>query len=99
MSRRDTCLDIIYSAVVRYISMSYVQSLYHIVFRTYASEPTIDELHERDLYAYLYTVAMERKVHVYRIGGMPDHIHMLIDIPSTDSLAGFVQHLKTISSK
>ena len=34
--------------------MSYTQSLYHIVFRTYASQQTIDERYERDLYAYLY---------------------------------------------
>ena len=79
--------------------MSYVQSLYHIVFRTYASERTIDERYERDLYSYLYAVATERRVHVYRIGGMPDHIHMLVDMPSTESVSAFVGHLKSVSSK
>lgn len=83
----------------RYYSMSYVQSLYHVVFRTYASELTIDERFERDLYAYLFTVAQNQNVHVYRIGGMPDHIHMLVDLPSTLAIASFVQHIKTVSSK
>ena len=32
--------------------MSYTTSYYHIVFRTYRSERTISEEHERDLYAY-----------------------------------------------
>ena len=79
--------------------MSYVQSLYHVVFRTYRSERVIDEKYERELYAYLYNVATNARVKVYRIGGMPDHIHMLVDLPPSLSIASFMQHLKVASSK
>ncbi len=34
--------------------MSYTTTYYHIVFRTYRSEMTIPEDHEKELYAYLY---------------------------------------------
>ena len=36
---------------------------------------------------------------MHRIGGMPDHIHLFVELPPTESVAAFVQHLKTVSSK
>ena len=78
--------------------MSYTQLLYHIVFRTYRSERTIPESHERELYAYMLGIANNRDVKVYRIGGMPDHIHMLVGLPATLSVSRFMQDLKSITS-
>ena len=79
--------------------MSYTTSYYHIVFRTCRSERTISEEHERDLYAYLYGIAKKLRCQTYRIGGMPDHVHMFVSLPSTLPLAEFVQRVKTDSSK
>ena len=79
--------------------MSYTKSHYHIVFRTYKSEQTIPEEHERELYAYIFGIARNLNCQTYRIGGMPDHIHIFVSLPSTLSLASFVQRVKTASSK
>lgn len=79
--------------------MSYTESFYHIVFRTYRSEKTIPVEHERELYAYIYGIARNIHCQTYRIGGMPDHIHIFVSLPSTLSLASFVQRVKTYSSK
>lgn len=79
--------------------MSYTTSYYHIVFRTYRSEPTIPVEHERDLYAYLYGITKNLGCQTYRIGGMPDHIHLFVSLPPKLPLADFVQRLKTDSSK
>lgn len=79
--------------------MSYTTSYYHIVFRTYRSERTISEEYERDLYAYLYGIAKNLHCQTYRIGGMPDHVHMFVSLPPTLPIAEFVQRLKTDSSK
>lgn len=79
--------------------MSYTTSYYHIVIRTYRSEPTINEEHERELYAYIYGIAKNLKCQTYRIGGIADHIHMFVSLPSYLSLASFVQRVKTDSSK
>ena len=79
--------------------MSYTTSYYHIVFRTYRSEPTIVADHERELYAYLYGIARNLRCQTYRIGGMSDHVHLFVSLPSTLPLAEFVQRLKTDSSK
>lgn len=79
--------------------MSYTTSFYHIVLRTYRSKPTIIEEHERELYAYIYGIAKNLNCQTYRIGGMPDHIHIFVSLPSTMPLATFVQRVKTASSK
>lgn len=79
--------------------MSYTTSYYHIVFRTYRSKPTICEEHEKDLYAYIYGIAKNLGCQTYRIGGMPDHIHIFVSLPATLSLSAFVQRVKTDSSK
>ena len=79
--------------------MSYTTSYYHIVFRTYRSEKTISAEHERELYAYIYGIAKNLGCQTYRIGGMPDHIHIFVSLPPSMSLAAFVQRVKTDSSK
>lgn len=79
--------------------MSYTTSYYHIVFRTYRSEKTIPIEHERKLYAYIYGIAKNLRCQIYRIGGMPEHIHIFASLPSSLSIAAFVQRIKTDSSK
>ena len=79
--------------------MSYTQFLYHIVFRTKRSIPAIFERSERELYAYILGYTRNKKAKLYRIGGMPDHIHMLIDIPPTIAVAEFMRGLKESTSK
>ena len=79
--------------------MSYTKLLYHVVIRTYKSERTINEEHEKELYAYMLGIVRNKNGILYRIGGMPDHIHLLISLPATQSIASFVQELKISSSK
>lgn len=79
--------------------MSYTQLIYHIVLRTHKSERTINEEHERDLYKYIFGFASNNDVTTYRIGGMPDHLHLLMGLPATLPVAKFVQQLKISTSK
>ena len=78
--------------------MSYTHLVYHIVFRTHRSILAIDEQHERELYAYIHGYIMRHKAILYRIGGMPDHIHLLVSIPPTIAVSEFVRGLKFASS-
>ena len=78
--------------------MSYVQSLYHIVFRTYRSERTISEENERELYAVVMEQTKNLHGRLIRIGGMPDHVHLLVSLPSTMSVAQYVQSVKAFTS-
>ena len=79
--------------------MSYTQTLYHIVLRTHSSENTISAVHERDLYSYVLGFINNIGGHLYRIGGMPDHVHILVSLPPTLAMSKFVQDLKVATSK
>lgn len=79
--------------------MSYTNLLFHIVIRTKRSEPTVPAAHERDLYMYIFTFIKAYGCRVYRIGGMPDHIHLLISTRATLCLADLMRDMKTATSK
>ncbi len=79
--------------------MSYTTSYYHVVFRTYRSEPTIPIKYERELYAYINGLAQQLNCKVLRIGGMPEHIHLFVSLPPDLPIASFVQQIKSDSSK
>jgi REP element-mobilizing transposase RayT len=67
------------------------------VFSTYKRKPTIAEAHERDLYAYIMGIVKGLDAHLFRIGGMPDHVHIVVSLPSKISLADFVKEVKLSS--
>ncbi len=79
--------------------MSYTRLLYHIVFRTKSSKNTIVEQHEKELYAYILGIISNKKSKLYRIGGIPNHIHLLVDIHPTFAVSDFMKELKEYSSK
>lgn len=78
--------------------MSYTRLFYHIVLRTYRSRFTINEEHERELYSYIHGMCKQRDVTLLRIGGMPDHVHLFVALPSLLSVARFVQVVKSVTS-
>ena len=57
--------------------MSHLQLTYHIIFATWCRENVINLEHERELYMFLYNFATKRGIRIWRIGGMPDHIHIM----------------------
>ena len=79
--------------------MSYTQTSYHIVLRTHCSIPAIVEDHERELYSYMLGFINNKGGRLYRIGGMPDHVHLFVSLPATLAMSKFVQELKVSTSK
>ena len=79
--------------------MAHVVLYYHIVWRTKRSVRAITEEYERELYAYILGYCERKECKLIRIGGMSDHIHMLVSIKPTISVSEFVQVLKTETSK
>ena len=56
------------------------------------------ELQQR-LWSYLGGIARENKIKALIVGGVEDHVHVLLSIPSMLSLAKSIQLLKGNSSK
>ncbi len=79
--------------------MSYTNLLYHIVFRTYDSVNAISVENENLLYRYMWGVVKKKGGVLYRIGGMPDHIHLCVGLPASLAIADFMRELKTSSNK
>ena len=79
--------------------MSYTNLLYHIIFRTKASDRSIPFAKANMLYNYIWGIVRNKNSKLYRIGGMPDHIHMLVELPSSISVSEFVRVVKVESSK
>ncbi|GHT17111.1 transposase [Bacteroidia bacterium] len=75
--------------------MSYTQLIYHIVIRTKCSQPTIPNEQSEELYRYIWGIIKNKKSFLYRINGMPDHIHILVGLHATLSLSDFMKELKT----
>ena len=75
--------------------MSYQKNIYHIVFSTYKRQNTIETRHEREMYAYMLGIMRNLGAFVHRIGGMPDHVHILVDIPAKIAVSDFVRTLKS----
>ncbi|MBR5843939.1 MAG: IS200/IS605 family transposase [Bacteroidaceae bacterium] len=78
--------------------MSFTQFIYHLVFPTKNRENTISIEGEKSLYKILYNIMKQEGAHVHRIGGMPDHVHILVEIPANISISKFVQKVKQESS-
>jgi putative transposase len=78
---------------------SYVSALFHCVFSTKERRRTIaPELQER-LWPYMGGIARENRMCALAVGGVEDHVHLLISLPSAMSVAKALQLIKGGSSK
>jgi len=77
---------------------SYRQILYHLVFRTKDSIPTLKQDHTDQLYAYITGIIKNKNSYLYRINGVENHLHILTDLHPSLALADFVREIKVSSS-
>ena len=78
---------------------SHVSCLVHVIFSTGQRRPMIREDVEQDLHRYLGGIARQNGISALAIGGAKDHVHLLLSLPATVSVAKAVQLLKSGSSK
>jgi putative transposase len=81
------------------MSHSYVSNLMHCTFSTKERYPWIDTDLELRLWPYIGGIARENRMKALAIGGVFDHVHALLSLPSTMSFAKAVQLIKGGSSK
>jgi REP element-mobilizing transposase RayT len=71
----------------------------HVVFSTKERRPWITSDIQDRLWPYLGGIARENKMKALKVGGVEDHVHILLSLPSTLDIAKAVQLLKGNSSK
>lgn len=81
------------------MSHSFTCNLMHCTFSTKDRYLWINEDLEVRLWPYIGGIARENRMKALAIGGVADHLHALLSLPSTMSFAKAVQLIKGGSSK
>jgi REP element-mobilizing transposase RayT len=79
--------------------MSYISSFHHYVFSTKDRRPQITPALGERLWPFLGGIARQNKMKAIEIGGVADHVHLLLSLPSTMAIAKAMQLIKGGSSK
>jgi putative transposase len=77
---------------------SYVSALFHCVFSTKERRKTITEDIQERLWMYMGGIARKNKMRALAVGGVEDHVHLLLSISTTISIAKAMQLVKGGSS-
>lgn len=77
---------------------TYTQIIYHIVFSTKHRERVLIPSRRDDLFRYVWGIIKNKQGHLYRIGGVEDHVHILSSLHPTVALADFVKTIKVASA-
>lgn len=78
---------------------TYTRILYQIVYSTKNREHTLVKSNRDELYKYIWGILKNKNCHLYRIGGIADHMHIVTHIHPSVSLASLVKDIKLASSE
>ncbi|MEJ2537191.1 MAG: IS200/IS605 family transposase [Calditrichia bacterium] len=78
---------------------SYTNILIHYIFSTKNRERIITEKFQERLHPYMGGIARENNMRALAIGGIEDHVHLLVSLPPTLAIAKAIQLIKGGSSK
>ena len=81
------------------MSHTYATNIVHCVFSTKERAPLIPQDRQEELWSYLLGIARNMEVKILAIGGVHDHLHLLIALPPKMNLAKVMCELKANSSK
>lgn len=71
---------------------------FHLVFSTKERVPHIADDWENKLHAYLGGIVKNQRAVALAVGGVEDHVHLLISFNSTHRLADLIREIKASSS-
>jgi len=77
----------------------YISLLVHFTWSTAGREPWLETAMREDLYSVIGGIMRNKKAKLIAAGGMFDHIHLYASMPSTISIADFVNAVKANSSR
>jgi REP element-mobilizing transposase RayT len=80
------------------MSHTYYSSLFHCVFSTKDRRRIILPDTRDRLWAYMGGIAREHGMKALAVGGMEDHAHLLLSLPSSLAIASAMREIKSASS-
>ena len=81
------------------MSNSYVKNIIHIVFHTKVRTTDIAEVDLQRVLQYIGGIVKKSGAVLMAVGGMPNHIHLLVSLSQSVALADFVRAVKSESSR
>jgi len=78
---------------------TYTQIYLQVVFSVKGRQNLIHKVWREELHKYICGIVTEKEQKVYAIGGVDDHIHILLSIKPTIALSDLVRDIKANSSK
>jgi putative transposase len=81
------------------MSQSLASILIHLIFSTKMRRPLIPQEITHDLHSYIGGIARAHGSHVLEMGGIEDHVHILLSLPRTMSLSDVIEEIKKSSSR
>ena len=73
---------------------TYTRILTHMVFATKERRPLIVPRLKAELHAYMAGISRNLGCHVYALGGVVEHCHLVFDLSPTIALANFANKVK-----
>ncbi len=81
------------------MSQSLSKIYLHIVFHVKNTSPRIEEEHWERVHNYIGGLVNTTGCHVLRVGGVENHVHVLLMFSKTETVAHVVEEMKRNSSR
>lgn len=81
------------------IMSTYGHALYQLVYSTKYRERTLEKGDRETLFKYIWGILQNKKCHLYRIGGVEDHIHIIVDVHPAISISNLIKDIKLSSTE
>jgi len=78
---------------------TYSDLIYHCIWATKNRRPLITAAIEQDVWRILSATASHHQMALFQAGGIEDHVHILLRLPTTISIADAMRLIKSGASK
>ena len=78
---------------------TYTQILYQIVFSTKKRRHTLAQENRKELFKYMWGILKNKSCHLYQIGGVTDHIHIVTHLHPSVALSSLIKDIKLASTQ
>ena len=81
------------------MSHNYTRLFYHFVWGTWDRTPLlVGEIREK-AYAVIRSQCTAQEAKIFAVGGIENHVHLLVGLPATRDLPEFIKNVKGVSSR
>ncbi len=78
---------------------NYTRLFHHFVWATWDRTPLLVGVVEETAYAIIRSQCTETEAKVISIGGIENHVHLLVSLPATINVSDFIKSVKGVSAR